>query len=254
LFEGWRLHVAELTRVVSIPSCSPSLSPMLCVRPLAMGAACNVLRYGAEKLSPDFCRPVASRYCELTGRNVRCGWESGFPRHFRTTIHDHSLPPVKPPARIVDNFGEAPRPRIESSMVSVVKEAASLPQLSAETIMVARAGEFETAESLMARYPIRHQEWNLSAYREFEMPISTFRRSGDAEMGPAFIWIHGGGMISGHRFDGIGPYIERMLEHGGTVVAVEYRLAPEYMAPTSRGLLFRSPLGIRQCRDDRGGS
>jgi acetyl esterase/lipase len=39
-------------------------------------------------------------------------------------------------------------------------------------------------------------------------------------------------MISGCRFDGVPTYIEQMLKHGGTVIAVEYRLAPENPAPT----------------------
>ena len=38
-------------------------------------------------------------------------------------------------------------------------------------------------------------------------------------------------LFGGNRFDGIGPWLDHLAEHGGAVVSVEYRLAPEHPAP-----------------------
>ncbi|MFJ4044624.1 alpha/beta hydrolase [Microbacterium sp. NPDC089987] len=61
-----------------------------------------------------------------------------------------------------------------------------------------------------------------------DVEITIFRPSGrSAERLPAFVNIHGGGMIVGHRTWETGRVVDIVAEHGVVGVNVEYRLAPE---------------------------
>lgn len=48
---------------------------------------------------------------------------------------------------------------------------------------------------------------------------------------PVLIWIHGGALIIGDRAGIIGPFRDRLLKAGITVVSIDYRLAPETKLP-----------------------
>jgi acetyl esterase/lipase len=71
----------------------------------------------------------------------------------------------------------------------------------------------------------------------------TYKRVGDCEVradvypasarlsSPVLVWIHGGALIMGWRRDLSDPQRRRYLDAGYTVVAVDYRLAPETKLP-----------------------
>jgi acetyl esterase/lipase len=48
---------------------------------------------------------------------------------------------------------------------------------------------------------------------------------------PTVIWIHGGALIMGHRGGVMGPFHDRLIAAGWTVVSIDYRLAPETKLP-----------------------
>ncbi|WP_058235132.1 alpha/beta hydrolase [Devriesea agamarum] len=54
---------------------------------------------------------------------------------------------------------------------------------------------------------------------------------GAATKGPGFVFFHGGGMMFGNRFHGIELLLPWIFDHGGVLMSVEYRLAPEHPAP-----------------------
>ncbi|MBX3438142.1 MAG: alpha/beta hydrolase [Planctomycetaceae bacterium] len=57
-----------------------------------------------------------------------------------------------------------------------------------------------------------------------------YRPEGDAIL-PVIVWIHGGGLIMGHR-EGIQPQIRALAEEKGyALVSIDYRLAPETKLP-----------------------
>ncbi|MDQ4214573.1 alpha/beta hydrolase [Microbacterium sp. ASV81] len=62
--------------------------------------------------------------------------------------------------------------------------------------------------------------------------VTVFRPRGDAgSLLPAFLNIHGGGQIVGHRSWETGRVVDIVAEHGVVAVNVEYRLAPEHPSP-----------------------
>lgn len=61
-----------------------------------------------------------------------------------------------------------------------------------------------------------------------EIEVSVIAAPDRTSPGPGFLHIHGGGMVMGHRWQGVGKYLDWVEEFGGALVSVEYRLAPEH--------------------------
>ena len=78
------------------------------------------------------------------------------------------------------------------------------------------------------------------ALREIEVPgaggyvgtAAVFRRPGDDAVGPGFLFVHGGGMVFGDHLHGVEDLVPWVLRFGGSIVSIDYRLAPEFPAPT----------------------
>ncbi len=65
---------------------------------------------------------------------------------------------------------------------------------------------------------------------ECELRADVYRLHGDAPR-PVIVWIHGGALILGSRSDIPRRQRDRYLQAGYTLVAIDYRLAPETKAP-----------------------
>lgn len=64
------------------------------------------------------------------------------------------------------------------------------------------------------------------------IPVRVFRPSQEAGL-PILVWFHGGGWVVG-SVDGSDPVCRRLAEQSGAIViSVEYRMAPEDVAPAS---------------------
>lgn len=143
---------------------------------------------------------------------------------------DHDLPPMVAPPRGRDAFGETPRPPYDPS-VAVVATVLPTEPMTPEAIPAGRAQGWVTPDKLTQTFGVTHRDVTVAGYGGADITVAVFRRPGDAEVGPGFVWIHGGGMVAGDRFAGAVDALGYLVTHGGTVVSVEYRLAPEHPAP-----------------------
>jgi len=67
---------------------------------------------------------------------------------------------------------------------------------------------------------------------DFDLPVSVITKSEHTAPGPCIYFLHGGGMVMGDRFSGASPLIEWAEKYDAVCVTPEYRLAPEFPAPT----------------------
>lgn len=58
-------------------------------------------------------------------------------------------------------------------------------------------------------------------------------RPNSGRVGPTVLFLHGGGLVLGSRFSGVERILPIIERHGGAVVSVEYRLAPQHRAPAA---------------------
>ncbi|MCZ9881642.1 alpha/beta hydrolase [Arthrobacter sp. B2a2-09] len=142
---------------------------------------------------------------------------------------NHNLPPMTAPARGRDQFGETPRPPFHSQ-IQTASDMLSWTALKLEEIPVHRGHAGEDAQTL-DRFGLEHRDIEVPGYNGHLGKAGVWRRPGDAETGPGFIFIHGGGMVLGDRFLDVSVVLPWVQQHGGTLVSIEYRLAPEFPAP-----------------------
>ncbi len=144
--------------------------------------------------------------------------------------HSHDLPPMAPPERGRDELGETPRPPHDPSARAVVSALPREP-LTLGTVAAARQRLWLTPGLIRQLFDVTHEDVSCPGYRGGQITLAVFRRTGDEQTGPGFVWIHGGGMVAGDRFTDLLEPLEHLEEHGGTLVSIEYRLAPENPAP-----------------------
>jgi acetyl esterase/lipase len=123
------------------------------------------------------------------------------------------------------------RPPYDPELAELL-DASPLPTtVTADMIGFLRANPFgPTLDDLLAVRPITHQEHTITGTGG-ELIASVFTPAQRNESAPAIYFLHGGGMIIGNRFTGIGHILDWAVEHGAVVVSLEYRLAPETPAP-----------------------
>src|SRR5215203_113366 len=82
---------------------------------------------------------------------------------------------------------------------------------------------------------LRQETRTIPGYGDEGIDVSVFRSPVQRDPGPGILCLHGGGMVFGNRFGGVGAYLPFISSHGAVVVAVEYRLAPEHPDPVPLG-------------------
>jgi acetyl esterase/lipase len=92
------------------------------------------------------------------------------------------------------------------------------------------AGIGRTAIAQAERKPIRTETYTYKQVGDLAIKCKLIRPD-DGVTRPVAVWIHGGGLINGHR-DGISRPVEELLLQGGyALVSIDYRLAPETQLP-----------------------
>jgi acetyl esterase/lipase len=102
-------------------------------------------------------------------------------------------------------------------------------RLDPDTLKVLRATEWPTRESLLADRPFTHEDLTVPGPGG-DLTLAVFRPHHHRRPAPAVYWIHGGGMVSGTRFEDP-EALDATTGLGAVVVSVEYRLAPEHPSP-----------------------
>ena len=88
-----------------------------------------------------------------------------------------------------------------------------------------------TVGGLVDRLGIAHEDRTIPGFADADLGASVFRPVQPVTTGPGLLYLHGGGMIFGNRFGGVGGYLPFVASHGAVIVAVDYRLAPEHADP-----------------------
>ena len=86
------------------------------------------------------------------------------------------------------------------------------------------------------------EELNLTEYKINDSPISVrvIASKDNSKLNPVILWIHGGGFIMGSAKQDDGYCIRLAQRTGATIVAGNYRLAPEHLFPMLlRGILHQ---------------
>ncbi|OAN30765.1 lipase [Plantibacter sp. H53] len=86
-------------------------------------------------------------------------------------------------------------------------------------------------DEMLADAGVVRRDVTIAGYEGAEISVSVLARAGKTGTGPGVFHTHGGGMVMGDRFVGLGQFLPWIVELDATVVTVEYRLAPEFPDP-----------------------
>ncbi len=128
-----------------------------------------------------------------------------------------------------------PRPPFDPELEAVlaVLGEALPPAITPEMIPMLRQGlpGAIPIDDLLSEAGVERVDHVIPGYGAADIEVSVLRRIGSTGAGPGVFHTHGGGMIIGDRFTGIGQILPWIVDHGAVAVTVEYRLAPEFPDP-----------------------
>ena len=82
--------------------------------------------------------------------------------------------------------------------------------------------------------PVERTEHTIAGHRGDPVGVSVLRPAGADEPRPGVLFVHSGGLMFGDRFSGADLVLDWVDRLGAVLVAVEYRLAPEFPDPYPR--------------------
>ncbi len=129
---------------------------------------------------------------------------------------------------------DRPAPPFDGELAIVLASLADRvpPTLTADMIARFRALPPDpTVGGMVDEVGAVHERRVVPGFADGMIEASIFRPA-ESPPGPGILYLHGGGMVFGNRFGGVGAYLPLIASHGAVVVAIDYRLAPEHPAPT----------------------
>lgn len=109
-----------------------------------------------------------------------------------------------------------------------------------------------TVGGLVAALGVTHEQRTVPGFEGAALNASVFRSPPQDAPGPGILYLHGGGMVFGNRFGGVGAYLPYIASHGAVVITIDYRLAPEHPDPAPVEDCFASARWIAQHADELG--
>jgi acetyl esterase/lipase len=128
----------------------------------------------------------------------------------------------------------AAAPYLDPELQTVLASLAATvpPAITADMIARFRAiAPDPTVGGMVGRLGLFHEDRTVAGFAGADLDASIFRPVEPVTGAPGILYLHGGGMIFGNRFGGVGAYLPFVASHGAVVVAVDYRLAPEHPDP-----------------------
>jgi len=86
-------------------------------------------------------------------------------------------------------------------------------------------------DDVLAEAGVTRRDVTIPGHEGADIPVTVLARADHTGRGPGIFHTHGGGMIIGDRFVGLGQILPWIVEHDAVAVTVEYRLAPEFPDP-----------------------
>ncbi len=127
-----------------------------------------------------------------------------------------------------------PSPPFDAELERVLEALADRVPPTITSDMIGRFRENPpdpTVGGLVDALGIVHEQRLIPGFAQATVGSSIFRPPTPSDPGPGILYLHGGGMVFGNRFGGVGAYLPLVATHGAVVVAIDYRLAPEHPDP-----------------------
>jgi len=86
-------------------------------------------------------------------------------------------------------------------------------------------------DDVLAEAGVTRRDVTIPGHEGADILVTVLARADHTGRGPGIFHTHGGGMIIGDRFVGLGQILPWIVEHDAVAVTVEYRLAPEFPDP-----------------------
>ncbi|KAL4802841.1 Alpha/Beta hydrolase protein [Aspergillus unguis] len=135
-----------------------------------------------------------------------------------------------------------PRPPYDPELEPILRRFKFTPTVTTAHIEGVRKKSSPTVDDALAGREISHEERTvLGSGGSSDLKVSIFRQapmtirpasSSRFENRPGIFYTHGGGMIAGNRFLGIGVILDWVEEFDMVCVSIEYRIPPEHPDPT----------------------
>jgi acetyl esterase/lipase len=110
-------------------------------------------------------------------------------------------------------------------------------ELTFENLADARAADEQlyptTIEEHVGKRPLDYFERDIAGPEGAPIRLACYRPQACSKTTPAFLYLHGGGLVTGTRFAEDLRLLDLALGAGSSVVSVEYRLAPEHPFPAA---------------------
>src|ERR1700761_1314055 len=74
-----------------------------------------------------------------------------------------------------------------------------VPEITDEIVPLARAYKLPTRETVLKEFPVSEEERSVPGV-DGEIAVSVFTPRDHPGNGAGIVWLHGGGMVAGHRF------------------------------------------------------
>jgi acetyl esterase/lipase len=124
-----------------------------------------------------------------------------------------------------------PRPPYDEELGKTLANLKFPVTITPDLIPATRARSTPGGDEIISGQPISHEERSINGPNG-KITVSIFHSTNSKnQTSPGILWYHGGGFFSGSRFGGVPNLLPFVKELDAVIIAVEYRLAPEYPDP-----------------------
>lgn len=149
-------------------------------------------------------------------------------------------------------MSSTPRPSYDSELAVALVAMNFSSTVTIDMIGHVREKSAPSCEQALEGRAVVHEERKITGPQS-EILISIIRSTAgqlSTTNYPGIFYTHGGGMIAGNRFLGIGAVLDWVEEYNATCVSVEYRLPPEHPDPAPVEDCYTALLWVHENLDE----